>query len=207
MIDPYRRKMPEPIKEVVAPGKTNEKIAQITEELSRYLVKAQFMLTELAKEADVPSTIELLTPKATATKHENYVHIEANIYPPKINVHPSNQKGFKHPTTYAEVRDTWYTVIQQALEESEHPLLEDAIILIRYRRNRKAFDAPNHNAKFIIDAIVYNDMLIDDSKDNLTLVIIGVESSDEGTDIYIGDKQKFAYDLLKLIGVKMPCTP
>ena len=46
--------------------------------------------------------------------------------------------------------------------------INDALVLIRYRRQYKRFDPPNHNAKFIIDALVYNNLLVDDSKDNLT---------------------------------------
>ena len=57
--------------------------------------------------------------------------------------------------------------------------INDALVLIRYRRQYKRFDPPNHNAKFIIDALVYNNLLVDDSKDNLTLTVIGEQDNEE----------------------------
>ena len=184
------------------PVSEKEKIIEIAEDISRSLVEAQYELFELIKTADLPEKTDVLLPRASAKKYENYILIKSNIYPPKINVHPSLQKGFQHQSTYGKVRDTWFTIIYKALSGMDYEPINDALVLIRYRRQYKRFDPPNHNAKFIIDALVYNNLLVDDSKDNLTLTVIGEQDSEEGTDIFIGDKQKFAPKFMELIGVK-----
>ncbi len=168
-----------------------KKIAQISEELSRSLVIAQYMLLDIVELTEQPSYIENLRPKAVATKHNIYIHIDANIYPPKISVHPSQQKAHKYASTYQMVRDVWYSIILKALRKIEPEAIDDAVVLIRYRRKPTRFDPPNFNSKFILDSLVYNGLIKDDAKDDIILILAGIESEQPGTDIFIGKRETF----------------
>ncbi|MBS4020869.1 MAG: hypothetical protein KGZ79_00400 [Dethiobacter sp.] len=177
-----------------------EKIAEGLEELSRKLVLAQYDLVELVKMTESPNHIETMKAKAHLIKHDGYYQINANIYPPKISVHPSQQKAHRHATTYQKVRDTWYSIIIEATAGHNVTPLDNAVVILRYRRKQKRFDPPNFNSKFILDALVHCGFISDDSRENIIVILAGTKSDIPGTDIYVGEASAISpviRDLLK----------
>lgn len=104
---------------------------------------------------------------------------------------PSNNKylGNSHSHfMYKEEKERWYMLIRAALKEKPKVPYETAIVTITYFfPDKRRRDPDNYSGKFILDSLVMEGVIVDDSFEHISLKISkgGVDKSMPRTEITV----------------------
>jgi hypothetical protein len=180
-----------------------------TENLARKMVAFQCDLAEMGRDfmaawesAGEDGRESSVVPKTVIAAQKDHIHISTNFCPPKFSVYPSWVRTRR--TNYQDVRNIWYSAMFDALQKAPPiPKTDKAFVLLVYRRKARSFDPPNLDTKIILDALIDFGLLLDDSEDNIMLMVTGKNSEEEGTDIYICSWEKMCFLLPVLLEEKL----
>ena len=106
------------------------------------------------------------------------------------DIPPSNNK-FMGKTynynVYQRLKENWHWLIKGAIKERPQKPLNKAIIHITYFfRDKRRRDPDNYSGKMLLDPLVREGILADDSFDNITLILsAGYDKSEPRTEIEI----------------------
>lgn len=125
--------------------------------------------------------------------------IVINDIPPSNNQYMGNSHNFNE---YRREKERWHWLIKSALKEKPKKPIEKAIVNITYYfKDKRRRDPDNYSGKMLLDPLVREGILIDDSFNNITLVlsashdkdkprteieIRSVEDADKGTEAETG---------------------
>jgi len=114
------------------------------------------------------------------------VKIVINEIPPSNNKYMGNSHNFNE---YRREKERWHWLIKSALSKEKKPIkpLEKAIVNITYYfKDKRRRDPDNYSGKMLLDPLVREDILIDDSFNNVTLVLAaGYDKNEPRTEILI----------------------
>ena len=114
------------------------------------------------------------------------VKITINEIPPTNNKYIGNSHNFN---AYRREKERWHWLIRAAINKSQMPKkpLERAIVNITYYfKDKRRRDPDNYSGKMLLDPLVREGILIDDSFDVVTLVLVGnVDKQNPRTEIEI----------------------
>lgn len=106
------------------------------------------------------------------------------------DIPPSNNK-FMGKTynynVYQRLKENWHWLIKGAIKERPQKPLNKAIIHITYFfKDKRRRDPDNYSGKMLLDPLVREGILADDSFDNITLILsAGYDKSEPRTEIEI----------------------
>lgn len=115
------------------------------------------------------------------------IKIVVNDIPPTNNKYMGNSHNFND---YRRVKEEWHWLIKAALTKADKPKtpLKYAIVTLTYyfRDNRRR-DPDNYSGKMILDPLVREGILVDDSFDNIELRLRkgGVDKTNPRTEIEV----------------------
>jgi len=107
------------------------------------------------------------------------VKIVINDIPPSNNQYMGNSHNFN---AYRREKERWHWMIKSALNKAEKPKkpIEKAIIHITYYfKDKRRRDPDNYSGKMLLDPLVREGILIDDSFSNITLVLSASHDKDK----------------------------
>ena len=114
------------------------------------------------------------------------IKITINEVPPTNNKYMGNSHNFNE---YRREKERWHWLVRLALNKAEKPKtpLEKATVSITYYfKDKRRRDPDNYSGKMLLDPLVREGILIDDSFNVVTLVINGrVDSKNPRTEIEI----------------------
>ena len=117
---------------------------------------------------------------------QQIVKITINEIPPSNNKYMGNSHNFNE---YRREKERWHWLIRGSLNKALKPQkpLERAIVNITYYfKDRRRRDPDNYSGKMLLDPLVREGILIDDSFDVVTLVLDGkVDKENPRTEIEI----------------------
>ena len=99
------------------------------------------------------------------------IKIVINDIPPSNNKYMGNSHNFN---AYRREKERWHWLIKSALSKAEKPKkpIEKAIINITYYfKDKRRRDPDNYSGKMLLDPLVREGVLIDDSFEVVTLVL------------------------------------
>ena len=112
--------------------------------------------------------------------------ITINEIPPTNNKYMGNSHNFNE---YRREKERWHWLIRVAINKAQKPKkpLERAIVNITYYfKDKRRRDPDNYSGKMLLDPLVREGILIDDSFDVVTLVLDGkVDKNNPRTEIEI----------------------
>lgn len=113
--------------------------------------------------------------------------IIVNEIPPSNNEYMGNSRNFNE---YRRVKEKWHWLIKFSLQKAEKPNkpINFARILIRYYfKDGRRRDPDNYSGKMILDPLVREGVIADDSFDHIKLVLEkgGVDKTNPRTEIEI----------------------
>ena len=95
--------------------------------------------------------------------------ITVNEIPPSNNKYLGNSHSFR---AYQREKERWHWMIKAAVKDRPDKPLEKAAVTITYHfRDGRRRDPDNYSGKFILDALVAESILIDDSFDVIELYL------------------------------------
>lgn len=108
---------------------------------------------------------------------------------------PSNNKfiGNSHSHwLYKKPKEEWHWMIRAALtrtaDKPKAPIKRATVTLRYFFKDRRRRDPDNYSGKFILDALVREGVLVDDSFENIRLVLIAeVDRKNPRTEIYVDE--------------------
>ena len=165
------------------------------------LASIQVTLAKAAKkyELELLEEIDASEYKATLDKGKGGLKISVNEVPPHIGVyrHITMEDGNFVNRQYKEVRNLWYSLIKKATKSQDIRPISPGIVYIRYYLINNC-DVGNFVSKFILDALVYTNILPDDDLNNLDIVAEGLVEKRKApaTEIYIVQNDGFLRDLV-----------
>ena len=114
------------------------------------------------------------------------VKIVINEIPPSNNQYMGNSHNFNE---YRREKERWHWLIKSALSRAEKPKkpIEKAIVNITYYfKDKRRRDPDNYSGKMLLDPLVREGILIDDSFEVVTLVLAaGYDKNEPRTEIEI----------------------
>lgn len=117
---------------------------------------------------------------------DSYIHIVINEIPPTNNNFMGNSHNFN---AYRREKERWHSLIKCALSKVQKPKkpIEKAIVNITYYfGDKRRRDPDNYSGKMLLDPLVREGVLIDDSFKNVTLVLAaGYDKNEPRTEIDI----------------------
>ena len=112
--------------------------------------------------------------------------IVINEIPPSNNKYMGNSHNFN---AYRREKERWHWLIKVALQKANKPQkpIEKAIVNITYYfKDKRRRDPDNYSGKMLLDPLVREGILVDDSFGNVTLVLAaGVDKNQPRTEIEI----------------------
>ena len=97
------------------------------------------------------------------------VKIVINDIPPSNNEYMGNSHNFN---AYRREKERWHWLIKSALKEKPKKPIEKAIVNITYYfKDKRRRDPDNYSGKMLLDPLVREGVLIDDSFKVVTLVL------------------------------------
>lgn len=97
--------------------------------------------------------------------------------PPSNNKYLGNSHSFN---IYRREKERWHMLIRAAIGKRPKKPLCKAVVTLRYFfPDRRRRDPDNYSGKLLLDPLVREGILADDSFDNVRLVIIGDYDKDE----------------------------
>ena len=97
------------------------------------------------------------------------IKIIVNDIPPSNNKYMGNSHNFND---YRRMKEKWHWLIKAALQKVEKPkkpLMRADVYITYYFKDNRRRDADNYSGKMILDPLVKEGVLIDDSFDNVEL--------------------------------------
>lgn len=91
-------------------------------------------------------------------------------------------------TNYRQVRQLWYGYVQEALKGVILPLepFRQAVVVFKFTwGDTRTHDVDNYAVKFIVDALVKNNVLADDSCEKMSLVVLGEKKNFWATQVLV----------------------
>lgn len=134
---------------------------------------------------------------AIAEEFTEYIKITVMKVPGKVSL-------FKNVGTkyYKETRDFWLGVIRYALDSAGiYKTFDKCIVVIKICFSTKyseIWDVDNHHIQFIINALRYCGIVPDDSWNFIRYMVMGEESNDNKTEVYVAKHD----DFIKLLAGK-----
>lgn len=112
--------------------------------------------------------------------------------PPSNNEFLGNSHSFR---PYLTAKNEWHLMIRAALSRSGQrppvPLAHGTVTLCYYFADRRRRDPDNYSGKFILDALVREGVLVDDSFNCVTLHLeAAVDRENPRTEILIDEAEK-----------------
>lgn len=118
--------------------------------------------------------------------------------PPSINEFIGNSRNFNY---YRKEKQKWHWLIKAAIKEKPPKPIDKAIVHIKYYfpDNRRR-DPDNYSGKMILDPLVREGIIADDSFKHIRLVLSAYVDKDRPrTEIEIEDIEKQIIELKKLV--------
>lgn len=105
------------------------------------------------------------------------MRITVHDIPPSLNKYLGNSHSFKE---YNDDKIMWHWLIKVAIKERPQTPIENARVSIQYHfKDNLRRDPDNYSGKFILDALVKERILKDDSFNNVTLTLSATFKSKE----------------------------
>lgn len=100
------------------------------------------------------------------------IKITVNDIPPSYNHFLGNSRNFN---IYRKLKEEWYWLIKSSIgrEKPPKPFKTSEITICYYFKDRRRHDPDNYSGKFILDALVREGVIEDDSFKNVKLVLVG----------------------------------
>lgn len=107
--------------------------------------------------------------------------------PPSNNCYMGNSHNFNE---YRRMKEKWHWFIKAALLKTEKPIMPfkfATVIITYYFKDRRRRDPDNYSGKMILDPLVKEGVLTDDSFDNIELKLRkgGIDKTNPRTEIEI----------------------
>lgn len=119
------------------------------------------------------------------------MQIVINEIPPSNNTYMGNSHNFND---YRREKERWHWLIKAALSNAQKPQkpIEKAVVHITYYfKDKRRRDPDNYSGKMLLDPLVREGVLIDDSFNNVTLVLsAGCDKNKPRTEIEIKERRK-----------------
>lgn len=114
--------------------------------------------------------------------------ITVNDIPPSYNRYMGNSHSHN---VYRSQKEAWHWLIKAAIKERPEKPINRAVVILRYFfKTRGRRDPDNYSGKFIMDALVREKILKDDSFSNIELHLSGgYDKENPRTEIIIIDKE------------------
>lgn len=107
------------------------------------------------------------------------MRIVINEIPPSNNKYMGNSRNFNE---YRRDKERWHWLIKSAISKAEKPKkpIEKAVVNIAYYfKDKRRRDPDNYSGKMLLDPLVREGVLVDDSFDNITLVLSASHDKNE----------------------------
>ncbi|SMB96688.1 hypothetical protein SAMN00808754_1589 [Thermanaeromonas toyohensis ToBE] len=91
-------------------------------------------------------------------------------------------------TNYRQVRQLWYGYVKEALKGIALPLepFQQAVVVFKFTwGDTRTHDVDNYAVKFIVDALVKNNVIAGDSCEKMSLVVLGEKRSFWSTQVLV----------------------
>jgi len=169
-----------------------EKVPAYLDEVQRLLAKVQFTLSgvQRAVASELPEV-----PQSVKERHECWVGFnpEPPILRMKIPILPPHLKTFlgeKPVRAYQIQRDYWLGLISDLVATARKAGVLDGFSVFKkatiwFSFHGSTRDNDNFTIKFIIDALLYNKIIEDDSNDRVSYAVVPGTESGHFTDIVI----------------------
>ena len=115
--------------------------------------------------------------------------IVVNEIPPSNNKYMGNSRNFNE---YRREKERWHWLIKCAIKERPKKPMEKAVVSITYYFKTKGRrDPDNYSGKMLLDPLVKEGILVDDSFANITLVLsAGHDKDNPRTEIEVKEYSK-----------------
>lgn len=117
--------------------------------------------------------------------------ITVNDIPPTNNKYMGNSHNFNR---YRKQKERWHWLIKEALQKVKKPSVpfnRAVVTILYYFKDNRRRDPDNFSGKMILDPLVKEGVLVDDSFDNIELRIrkAGVDKLNPRTEIIVEEVQ------------------
>ena len=117
---------------------------------------------------------------------QEIVKIIINEIPPTNNKYMGNSHNFNE---YRREKERWHWLIKGAINRAQkpkNPLVRATVNITYYFKDKRRRDPDNYSGKMLLDPLVREGILKDDSFDVVTLVLVGkVDKNNPRTEIEI----------------------